>query len=97
MSLNQQFPLHITQHWWFQELVGLLDQSLQVMARVLLVSPRLLLKLALLDGLVPADSESHLPSLVLLIAGLPKDDLGEGRLLDGDKVLGVFAPTRVIF
>lgn len=96
MSLDQKFPLHVAQHWRLQELVGLLDQSLQVVPRVLLVPPRLLLELALLDGLVSADSESHLPSLVLLIAGLPQDDLGEGRLLDGDEILRVFTPTWII-
>jgi hypothetical protein len=74
----------------------LLDESLKVVAGILLLSAVFLLRLAFLDCFVAADSESDLPVFVFLGAHFAKDDLGEDRLFDGEEVLWVFAPAGVV-
>lgn len=96
MIFDLKLSFDISQYWRFQKLACLLNQSLQVVACIFLLSSRLLLYFSLFRCFVSTYCETYFPTFVFFGTCLSENDFGKSGLLDYNKILWIFAPSRII-
>ena len=97
MGLNLEFSFEVSDNWGLEVFTGLLEKSFEVLSLgFFLVSFHLLFADFLLNNFISTDAHTNFPSFVFLDTSFSQNDFNHGRLLDGDKILGVFAPVGIV-